>query len=63
MKMKLKKVSSQPTSGQFVAVWMHNGVLWCATYQWFADRLKQYNSEDDNWFTADEGMQDKECYV
>lgn len=61
--MKLKKVNERPVSGQFVSVWEYNGVLWSGTFLWMDGTLKQYDPNDDHWFTADAGEQDKEYYV
>lgn len=47
----MKSVNKAPDTGQFVAIWQHNGVLWSGTYRWGDDGLlEEYNCGDDDYF-------------
>lgn len=48
----MKQVSSKPTTGQFVALWVHEGKIWCDTYRHDGDTLLMYRSENDSWEEA-----------
>lgn len=42
--------SEQPTKGQFVAIWIYNGVPWCDTFEIDADGiLRRYETESDSF--------------
>lgn len=45
----MKQVDEMPTSGQFVAVWEHDGEMWCETLKWKRDKLFAYSREDDEF--------------
>lgn len=56
----MKLVTTQPTSGQFVAVWEYNGVLWSDTYMWEDGKLYQYapdcEGSEDEWLEVSDGL-------
>lgn len=48
--MELKQTKEQPTSGQFIAVWEHNGKLWCETQMVEDGCLYGYDNTKGGWF-------------
>lgn len=48
----MREVDSQPTSGQFVAVWAYNGEVWSCVYKADSTGLVEYNSETDEFFAC-----------
>lgn len=48
--MELKKTKEQPTSGQFIAIWEHNGKLWCETQKVEDGCLYGYYHTAGVWF-------------
>ena len=47
-------ISSQmPATGQFVAVWHHDGKLYSETLKWYGQRLLRFRSYDDLWESED----------
>lgn len=42
-------VKEMPTSGQFVAVWEHDGVMKSAHYQWYDGKLFYWWDACDEW--------------
>ncbi len=41
--------SAMPTKGQFVEMWVYEGVLWSSTYRHRDDLLERYDEEGDQW--------------
>lgn len=42
-------VKEMPTSGQFVAVWEHDGVMKSTRYQWYDGKLFYWWGSCDEW--------------
>lgn len=42
-------IDTMPTCGQFVALWLHQGVLWSGDYRWAGHTLEMYEEERDRW--------------
>lgn len=45
----MKSTNNMPETGQFVAVWVHNGNLWSGTYKWKNSKLRRYSVYQDRW--------------
>ena len=54
---KLTPVNSEPKSGQFVAVWMFNGLPWASTYRRVGNCLEEYDAASDEWVIREEGKE------
>lgn len=51
--MKIKEVKEQPTKGQFVGMWIHNGEVWSSTYRFNElGYLEHYSDEEDDFTTG-----------
>ena len=47
---KLVKVSSQPSSGQFVRIWSYGGKVWSDTVRYTSEgNFETYNSSTSTW--------------
>lgn len=44
----MKQVNTMPASGNFVAVWQHNGQVWSTSYHLDADGYYTAYNEDEN---------------
>ncbi|AAX63576.1 hypothetical protein PHG31p87 [Aeromonas phage 31] len=49
----MKTKFKMPTSGQFVAVWIHNRKPWADTFKWCDGVLKVANEHGDFYETVD----------
>ena len=57
---KIKRKKSMPKKGQFIAIWVHNGVLWSDTLKYSDDGLLyRFSTTADDW----EPCNDPEFYV
>jgi hypothetical protein len=45
----MKSTDNMPETGQFVAVWEHNGNVWSGTYKWKDSELLRYSVYQDRW--------------
>lgn len=45
----MQKLKRMPKSGQFVAIWMHNGEPWSNTYKWFGKDMFVLDYNTDKW--------------
>ena len=50
---KIKQVDKRPTTGQFIACWHYQGVLWSDTFKYINDSLKIYDKDTDDWCKPD----------
>ena len=59
----MREVSKQPKEGQYVAIWVHEGTIFCDTYRWREGDLETYNSYTDIWeVSTDRPSTDKRTY-
>lgn len=50
----MKQANHMPTSGNFVAVWQHNGQVWSTSYHLDADGYyTAYNESENSYFYAE----------
>ena len=42
----ITQTSEMPTSGQFIAIWIHDGKLWSDTLRWRGKFLEAYITDD-----------------
>jgi len=45
----MKQVDEMPTSGQFVAVWEYDGVIWSEVYINQGEYIDIYSADDDDF--------------
>lgn len=45
----MKLLKTQPTEGQFIAIWKYNDHLWSATLRWEGDTLLYYNEDGEEY--------------
>lgn len=43
------EIAAIPASGQFVAIWLHNGKLWAGTFLVEGDRVLAYSDDLDDF--------------
>ena len=46
----MKIVEDMPSGGQFVRVWVHDGLVWCETTRFSDGILEALDEERNEWF-------------